>query len=343
MSSIEERLARDIAAVTGDVVVTDSDLRKARDEVEDRIVIDRQRTRRRSGLVVAAAAVAIPVIGLAAVHMLDSSDNQPTPPSSSVSTSDEDVEEFLVGRSPTPDRVAGVWRVDNGTVLMQFTADGSFQVDDRGRLFADPGGTGTYAIDGDLITLTVDDGASGCAGQTVAMRASLPEPGSMRFVHTQPGTGNCVPENVIVDGAPAVTDNQWWELEQVLPTKSDYLANLNTSHEKGWEPLTANKPSLHGDWLAEGGGYVLELAPDGTYFIADESGDLADRGNWWLLPSKDLDLTSSGLDGRCSAGDRLVLGGLEQLNPGTLVIRGDVLLNNCNAPWTPTAWIQIPR
>jgi hypothetical protein len=34
MSTIEERLARDIAAVTGGVVVTDSDVRDARDVLD---------------------------------------------------------------------------------------------------------------------------------------------------------------------------------------------------------------------------------------------------------------------------------------------------------------------
>ena len=43
MSSIEERLARDIAAVTGGVVVTESDLRDARDAVDERIDSRRQR------------------------------------------------------------------------------------------------------------------------------------------------------------------------------------------------------------------------------------------------------------------------------------------------------------
>ena len=56
MSSIEERLARDIAAVTGGVVVTESDLRDARDAVDERIESRRQRDRR---TVLAAAAAAV--------------------------------------------------------------------------------------------------------------------------------------------------------------------------------------------------------------------------------------------------------------------------------------------
>ena len=64
MSSIEERLARDIAAVTKGVVVTESDLRDARDAVDERIDSQRQRDRRRIVVAAAAAAVVIPVLGI---------------------------------------------------------------------------------------------------------------------------------------------------------------------------------------------------------------------------------------------------------------------------------------
>jgi hypothetical protein len=57
MSTIEERLARDIAAVTGEVVVTESHLREAREEVDERI--GNRRRRDRSVVVAAAAAAAV--------------------------------------------------------------------------------------------------------------------------------------------------------------------------------------------------------------------------------------------------------------------------------------------
>jgi len=340
--SIEEQLARDIAAVAEGVVMTDSDLRKAREEVEDRIVVDRQRNRRRPRVAIAAAAVAIPVLGIAAFEVLDSPDAS-VPPASPVSTS-AGVEEFLSGSAPTPERLEGVWRVDNGTVLMRFTSDGAVRFDDSGRLYSDPGATGTYRISGDLVTVTVDGGPAGCAGQTFSMRASLPESGAMRVVHTRPGTGDCAPESVLIDAAaPVVTDDTLWILEQVLPTDNEYLAGLDNSGAPGWKPLQADKRTLYGDWLAEGGGHVLELAPRRAYYIADESADVVDRGTWSLRGSE-LTLTSSAIPGgECGAGDRLVLGGLEQLDPGTLVVRGAVRQNTCGAAWTPSAWIQIPH
>ena len=67
MSSIEERLARDIAEVSRGVVVTDSDLRDARAAVDDRIGSGRQQDHRRRRLAAAAAAaVVVLLLGLAA-------------------------------------------------------------------------------------------------------------------------------------------------------------------------------------------------------------------------------------------------------------------------------------
>ena len=64
------------------------------------------------------------------------------------------------------------------------------------------------------------------AGQTFAMRASLPEPGAMRFVHTQPGTGNCAPQELPLPPELPVEDtagaNVWWVLEQALPTSQGF-------------------------------------------------------------------------------------------------------------------------
>ena len=79
MSSIEERLARDIAAVTGGVVVTESDLRDARDAVDERIDSGRQRDRRRTVIAAAAAAVLILVLGVTAFLTLGG-DDETAPP-----------------------------------------------------------------------------------------------------------------------------------------------------------------------------------------------------------------------------------------------------------------------
>ncbi|HSV40309.1 MAG TPA: hypothetical protein VLI04_16225 [Nocardioidaceae bacterium] len=73
MSSIEERLQRDIAAVTRAVVVSDSDLRDARDSVEDRIDSRQRRNGRRTAMAVAAAVI-IPIVGVVALQTLGGDD-----------------------------------------------------------------------------------------------------------------------------------------------------------------------------------------------------------------------------------------------------------------------------
>ena len=233
--------------------------------------------------------------------------------------------------------------MDNGTLLLKFTADGAIQFDDSGLLYSNPSAIGTYEIAGDLITVTVDGGPAGCAGQTFAMRASLPGPGAMRFVHTQPGTGNCAPQELPLPPELPVEEaagpNVWWVLEQVLPTSQGFAEFAAAGG--GYRPLS-DKSVLYGDWMAEGGGHVLEIAPDGTYYVADESGEPVDRGQWTLQAS-DLTLTSSAASAECTEGDRLVLGGVEQVNLNTPNMRGTVEQNTCGGAWTPSAWWLIPN
>jgi hypothetical protein len=80
MSSIEERLARDIAAVTGGVVVTESDVWDAREEVDERIDSRRRRGRRNKVLTsVAVAAAVVAVVGGVAVLDRDDTGGGPQP------------------------------------------------------------------------------------------------------------------------------------------------------------------------------------------------------------------------------------------------------------------------
>ena len=337
MSSIEERLARDIAAVTGGVVMTDSDLRDARSAVDERIDARRQRSRR---VVVGAvaAAVLVPVLAFVAVQTLGSDDNTappvaPVPPSQTAEVGDlTDAEEaFLTGAAPTPDLVEGVWRVDNGTRLLRFTADGAVETDDAGRLFSDPGVIGTYEIADGVISMTVDGGPASCAGQTLVMHASLPEPGLLRYVLTKPGTGNCASGAV-----------RRFTLEQVLPS-SRSVTGLDFGADPGWGPLPGPY-ELPGVWLAQGGGHLLEMTADGDYYVVTAPSETVDHGQWTLGDDRSrLNLVSAGDSPTCAEGDRLVLTGLELVDPGTSSIRGTVEQNTCGGAWTPTSWILLPH
>lgn len=329
--SIEERLARDIAAVTGGVVMTESDLKDARDTVDKRIMDSRRKTRRRA-LAAVAAAVVVPVLGIAAFQALDG-DDKVAPPAELVPTSPDVDDAFLSGTAPTPELLEGVWRVDGDTLLVRFSPPDRVFFDNGGQLYGSPAVEGTYRVEEDLITVTVDGGGAGCGGQTFAMRAALPEPGMMHFVHTEPGVNNCSPQQ-----------DEQWALEQVLPT-SQSLSGFELSSEfpKGDGDPPAPGVPLYGDWMAEGGGHILELTQAGSYYIAGASGDVIDTGQWTHRGST-LSLTSSAASEQCAQGDQLVWTGLEYINPHTSAMRGAVDKNACDGAWAgPTVWILLPH
>jgi hypothetical protein len=332
MSTVEERLARDIEAVTGGVVVTESDLTDAREGVMERLELGRERGRRRTvGAVVAAAGV-VPLVGLAVARSLDSDRSvaplAPVTPSTPVETITAEPDGWLTGRAPTPALVQGVWREDNGGVQMRFAADGAFASDDRGRIFLDPGLAGTWELTGDTITIDVTGGAAGCAGQTVVMRLSLAEKGVLHDTPTKPAPTGC-----------AFLGGTWGALEQVLPT-SPAIARFRNSDQESWTPWP-RRSHLDGLWMVEGGGYAMQIGTDGSYVVADRSGEPVDRGRWSFQGTQ-LTLTSTARSVACSQGDRLVWSGVEQLNPGTFALRATVRDNTCHAPWAATHWIMIP-
>jgi hypothetical protein len=336
MSSIEERLARDIAAVTGGVVMTESDLRDARDAVDRRIAGQRQQGRRTALIAAAAAAVVIPVLGVVAFQTIGGDDRTAPPAEPAPSPSDPDAD-FLTGAAPSREVLEGVWRLDNGTTVLRFGTDGTVAIDGRGMLFADSV-VGTYTIAEDVVTVDVQSGPAGCvAPQQLAMRASQPEAGQLHVVHAEPVTGGCL------------TDLQErWVLEQILPTSAGWAAADFSGDD--FQPV-AGASALLGDWLAQGGGHVLELAtsagePDGgAYYVAAAAGDVVDEGRWTFDASRSqLRLVSSGSSPTCAEGDRLVIGGLVLADPGVSgAFRGTVTENTCAGAWTPPAWIQLPH
>ena len=330
--SIEERLARDIAEVTRGVVVTDSDLRDARTAIDDRLSSRRQADPRRTAVAAAAAAVLLLVAGIAAYVTIggDNKTAPPTAPGPSASPSVDFDAEFLTGSAPTTDLVEGVWRLDNGGVLMRFTARGRVSWDLGGRLFESPRIQGTYAIAGDTITVNVDGGPAGCSGQQVAMRASVPDQGALHLVFTEPPGGAC-----------GTYPDERWVMEQVLPVSHSIASFQVTERKADWTPLT-DRNLLPGTWSAVGGGHLLELARNGIYHVAVGSGEQIDSGEWSLDGSR-LTLTSTADSTGCQAGDRLVLGAVQGSDSGTRAIRSTVRENTCGAAWAETDWFLIPH
>lgn len=340
MSIVEERLLRDIAAVTGGVEVTDSELTEAREVLDERIEGRRQRDRRRILAGVAAAAVVIPVVGFVALQTLDGDDRSAPPVKPGPTKAVDPYAQFLGGTTPTADLLDGVWRVDNGSVLVHFSAPGTMAMDDGGRLFTDPDIEGTYQITGDLITLRVEKGPDDCFGQSIAMRASVTERGAMHVVHTQPGVGDCAPEFPELAENPGSYNDVSWGLEQVLPTRNKFLAGLRIT-EKEWQKFPIGQ-ALAGDWMAQGGGQMLELTRDGHYSVLAGTGDVVDRGQW-SRRGRTLTLTSSGASPSCAAGDRVVLSDMQYADLGAPFVRGTVEENDCDGAWAAKTWIMFPQ
>jgi hypothetical protein len=326
MSTIEERLERDIAAVTGGVVVTESDLEEARDAVAERVEIGGERSRRRTVAGLIAAAVVIPIVGVAIAKAQEADRSAPAISPSEPSPTQTGADLWLAGEAPTADLVQGVWREDNGTVSVRFSPSGSFSSDANGRVFGSPDFTGTYEVAGHLITLHVDGGTPGCAGETFVMRASIVEKGLMHFNPTQPGSDDCW-----------LVRPQFGAWEQMAPG-GDPMAGITVAN-KGWHPVTGAR-ELYGLWMAEGLGYVLELDRNGSYYVADGTGDPIDQGEWTMRGS-DLTLASSADSASCSKGDQLVWRGLEMVDDHPN-LRATAKANPCGVPWASKAWIWVP-
>jgi hypothetical protein len=288
----------------------------------------RQRNRRRAVVGALATAATVAVVGAVAFQTLGD-DTESAPPANGGQTPFDPYAAFLKGTPPTTALVDGIWRVDNGEVSVMFGEDGTVQFDDRGGVVSNAAATGTYEINGDHIIVTVSQASKDCVGAELAFRAALPNPGEMRVAPTAESEDTCwpVPFGQVV-------------LEHVLPT-SKQMASLNNNGASGWHSLPGNV-LLNGDWLAQGGGYVLELAADGSYLVLGDGAQQTDQGEW-SLQGRELSLTSTAASGSCNPGDQFVLSSLELIRPGTLVIRGTVTQNDCGGDWTPEAWILVPN
>ena len=280
------------------------------------------------------------LVGVAGWQGLRGDDARPSPaepPSPTPSELSAEEEEFLAGDAPTPELLEGIWRLDNGVLLMSFTADGGIRYDERDGLFTSPAVAGSFEIAGDLITVEVAEGLAGgaadCGGQTFAMRASLAETGTLHVVHTRPGQGGC-----------SRAQDQRWVMEQVLPANNEALA--------GWEfpeaPTWGRPPivdALSGVWYSPGGEFVLEMLPQ-AHTVVDETGDVVDSGTWTTNQSLSrLTLVSSGESSTCRVGDRFVRGDLryEHLgaSPTTGALVGAVQRDDCGGGWAEETWIRL--
>jgi hypothetical protein len=219
-------------------------------------------------------------------------------------------------------------RQDNGHLSMRFSPSGTVEFDELGQLLGEPTYEGTHEITGDLISIDVVGGTGGWVGAS-AMRASLPEPGLMRFVPTASGSGSCTFAQIGV----------WGTWEQVLPAGPAFTG-LKFGDELPWR--SSPDRSLFGMWAAEGGGYVLEIDRGGSYYVADETGSTVDRGRWRYRRSG-LTLTSSYGSVACSAGDQATMADLEHVDTGDgTAMRWTLQTNTCGGAWAEKQWFRVP-
>ena len=336
MSSIEEQLARDIAAATEGVIVTESDLRQAGTEVQDRIEYGTNpRGRRRTAvLFAAAAALIVPVVGIAAVQTLTQDDSAPASPGPVAPDGDSasPLVPFL------PGALAGVWREDNAFMHLSFTPDattedsssGYVTLDSGGQSLTDPDVVGTYEFDGNLINISVTDGViSGgpqCRGQEIPLRTSFISAGRVQYWLAEPTVGDCW------------AGEDQGILERVLPTNPDFTEWV-VPVDGDWQPaLPANMTGL---WMAQGGGSVIEFSPEGKYVARDARG-ASDSGRWTLSSAPaTLRLISSKAAAGCPEGGDLVLTDVQHALPHEM--HGTVTNDACGAAWASPTWILIPH
>jgi hypothetical protein len=221
----------------------------------------------------------------------------------------------------------GVWRLDNGATLFMFTPDGRFSLDDIGQLSADPRIDGTYAVEGGAISVDIDGGTSGCAGQTITLRAVSAD-----------GTLRVLPDGREASGCEAPSSYQW-VLEPVLP--AGYFSDIKNGPGTNWAPPTGYE-AVQATWYDTQGGYLVELRDDGTFTTLIGKGEVADRGTWDVdAQVSRLTLVSGADSPTCREGDRFVLANLRAEQIGVLNLQGDLGRNDCDVPWKGKAWVRL--
>ena len=179
-----------------------------------------------------------------------------------------------------------------------FTADGGFRYDETGRLSAHPRVYGTYAVDGDTISVDIEGGSAGCAGQTIALRAVVSAKGPLHVLPVGSDPSSC--------GAPFAPQ---WVLEQVLPA-----GYLRLAPEPSRSSTGTRWPATTPCWATGTTRRAATSSSCGTTGPTRPSRgstELADSGTWTVDPSVTRLTLVSGADSpTCREGDRFVLDNL---------------------------------
>ena len=178
----------------------------------------------------------------------------------------------------TVEKLAGVWWPTRGfdvggpSPLLSFGADGTFAVDNAGRLDTAPFLEGTYRVEGDTIVLS--DSNRGCPD--MRWTASLRTNGMLAFTITDPASLDCLREpGYYIEGV----EFTYVRISPGSPASAE-LASRRAEQEPVLRSLGAEPPGelseLAGIWLLDGGEHLLRIGSDGTYAIADAGTLVAD-------------------------------------------------------------------
>jgi hypothetical protein len=247
----------------------------------------------------------------------------------------DDIAPVVEGKTPTGVDLNGIWLQvedpDSLGVLVRFSPNRTFAIDDGGELAANPDALGRFGLDEDIITFT-SQGSNLCTeGDSWAWQARLLDVGRLRIVHSEEGAGPC--------RVPAKTE---WTLIRVMPVPyiegSSAIRAITDAGPSDGPPPTASE--LAGIWLSPEAPLVA-FGSDGS-FVIDNHGNLdtnpAIRGNFEVKGGTSIFTIGGGH--ACTPGDSWAWKS-SLLEDGMLhVVYSEEASGNCRQP-LGTDWTLI--
>jgi len=336
----EERVIRALHTLTTDLVVTERDVAVAHEKLRDRLqpVGPTRRTR----VLVAAAVIAAAVgLGFTLGHLLGTDTHAELPaelpttapsPQLDVQAWDAPTGEFMAGRTPTTADLTGLWRtrVSDQSWLTLFGATGYTTTTNGGDLHGTAGNSGTWRLDGDTLTVRLDQGF--CEpefrhGRVVFTSRVVVMPDGSLHALVRPGDLGVHPKPAIC--RPAVGDRMIYD--RVAPGPSRLVADLRPD-SSGWASLDpARAAELRGVWVSADGSWLLTVGPAldyRAYRNGDPTRTPLDAGRLEIGP--DGRLTATCRHGSMSADAQLTYSQpIDGLVDGLPMLRGEYAANSC--------------
>ena len=250
-----------------------------------------------------------------------------------------------VGRVPTEEELYGIWWLPDKH-LFRWNADGSYAVDDDGRLVAiNPDDTGTFVLSGSTLMMESGPTSALCTeGDPWTVEVQLLDDSILFGRDTEVGcAGFPLVEMVLFRVSPGVGVE--CDDEMVVP---------DDARPFGPETGTFLRP---GTWLVDCGPRLVHVSPGGTYVIDDQGRLATGPADSGAFEQNDGTLTfTSGEDSEgCEAGSMLVIEGSVAFEatigdpdqPGPIgelerpAFHGNVIDDGCSRMSGPTTWIQL--